>query len=635
MAKNTFAVFGIFALLLVSLTMVSAAHGFTLSTITELPEVIVAGEEYTIEVNFDNANNTYDFVNVSFEGNNDSIWTSLPENTTIDFGENENFMVNITIPAGTYEEYSERLTVYYYNGSEKISHVYQDLESNTKDITDPVITLVGANPQSIVVGEDYAELGATADDSFEGNLTANITIDNTDVNTSLIGTYTVTYTVEDSAGNSATKNRTVNIIEETYTICDVENLGNDLSVEIKDINVEEGFGDDEDYWYPLDFVEIEVEVKNKGYDMEDIEMIFCLYDVSEDSCVLDEDDVDFDEDNFDLDDNDDQTIIITFQVDPEELSENKDYQIVVGAKGTIDDSDASEAIDGEDSCFEDNDDIEIRTDEEFVILNNIEFESLSGMVGENEFLTGSKVKISGEIWNVGDKDIKDDEIFLEIYNNALRIDEIIEFDSGIDALDKELFEITVTIPVDAEYRDYKIKFTAYDDEKMASKHIYENKENDKAEETKTITIQYKTPSPSISPTLESATVEGTELVVKTIITNNGDSDDFKVFVSGYESWATLVSITPETATIAEGEEVEVTVVLMPTESGMQSFKIGATVDGETFNQPVTVNIKGDTEFFGLSGMTLYLVAGISGMLILILVVLIVKVSSKRPAKAQF
>ena len=386
----------------------------------------------------ENLNESYNPILISFDSNDGSIWTGLPKNTSIDFNSNKNFTANITIPIGTTGLYSARLKACYYNGSEKISYGHQEFKSNE---TTPIITLIGANPQSIVVGEAYTELGATVSDHVDDDLT--VSIDNSTVNTSLIGIYIVTYNVNDTAGNAATEvKRTVNVVAKTYTICDVENLGNDLSVEIKDINVEEGFGDDEDYWYPLDFVEIEVEVKNKGYDMEDIEMIFCLYDVSEDSCVLDEDDVDFDEDNFDLDDNDDQTIIITFQVDPEELSENKDYQIVVGAKGTIDDSDASEAIDGEDSCFEDNDDIEIRTDEEFVILNNIEFESLSGMVGENEFLTGSKVKISGEIWNVGDKDIKDDEIFLEIYNNALRIDEIIEFDSGIDALDKELFEIT-------------------------------------------------------------------------------------------------------------------------------------------------------------------------------------------------
>jgi hypothetical protein len=170
---------------------------------------------------------------------------------------------------------------------------------------------------------------------------------------------------------------------------------------------------------------------------------------------------------------------------------------------------------------------------------------------------------------------------------------------------------------------------------MASKHIYRNEEDDKAEYIETVSIQVKKLAPSISPTLESKTVEGTELVVKALITNNGEGNDFTIFASGYESWATLVSVTPEIVGIVEGETIEATVILMPIKSGMQSFKISTTVDGETFNQPVSVNIKEAAGFFGLSGTTLYIAGGIAIMLILILVVLIVKVASRKPAKANF
>ena len=57
--------------------------------------------------------------------------------------------------------------------------------------------------------------GATASDSFEGNLTTSIVTVNP-VNTSLAGSYTITYNVTDSSGNAATEvTRTVNVVDAT------------------------------------------------------------------------------------------------------------------------------------------------------------------------------------------------------------------------------------------------------------------------------------------------------------------------------------------------------------------------------------------------------------------------------------
>ena len=77
--------------------------------------------------------------------------------------------------------------------------------------TIPVITLTGANPQSIELGTAYSELGATASDNTDGDITGNIvTLNPVDVN--IAGSYTVTYNVDDAAGNAATEvSRTVTI----------------------------------------------------------------------------------------------------------------------------------------------------------------------------------------------------------------------------------------------------------------------------------------------------------------------------------------------------------------------------------------------------------------------------------------
>lgn len=80
------------------------------------------------------------------------------------------------------------------------------------DITAPVITLIGDNPQEINNGDAYTEQGATATDDVDGDISTNIVIDSSAVDTSVDGSYTVTYDVSDAAGNAAAQvTRTVNV----------------------------------------------------------------------------------------------------------------------------------------------------------------------------------------------------------------------------------------------------------------------------------------------------------------------------------------------------------------------------------------------------------------------------------------
>ena len=87
---------------------------------------------------------------------------------------------------------------------------------NVVDNTPPEITLTGANPQTISVGDAYVELGATASDNVDGDISANIVIDASAVDTSTVGSYSVTYNVSDAAGNAADQvSRTVNVVDTT------------------------------------------------------------------------------------------------------------------------------------------------------------------------------------------------------------------------------------------------------------------------------------------------------------------------------------------------------------------------------------------------------------------------------------
>ncbi|HIE58618.1 MAG TPA: DUF5011 domain-containing protein, partial [Hydrogenothermaceae bacterium] len=84
---------------------------------------------------------------------------------------------------------------------------------NVVDKTKPVITRLGAEPVSVVLGTPYVDAGASATDDVDGNITANIVTDNP-VNVNLIGQYIITYNVSDAAGNAAVQvTRTVNVVD--------------------------------------------------------------------------------------------------------------------------------------------------------------------------------------------------------------------------------------------------------------------------------------------------------------------------------------------------------------------------------------------------------------------------------------
>ena len=71
-----------------------------------------------------------------------------------------------------------------------------------KDLTAPVIKLIGGSSVVATEGLAYEDLGATATDDFEGDLASSLTVVSS-VDTSKPGTYTVKYNVADSKGNAA------------------------------------------------------------------------------------------------------------------------------------------------------------------------------------------------------------------------------------------------------------------------------------------------------------------------------------------------------------------------------------------------------------------------------------------------
>jgi hypothetical protein len=87
------------------------------------------------------------------------------------------------------------------------------------DTTIPVITLNGSSSMTLSVGDTYTELGASATDNIDGDISANIIISGS-VNTTVAGVYTITYNVIDAGGNAAIEIIRTITVEEIDLSCD-------------------------------------------------------------------------------------------------------------------------------------------------------------------------------------------------------------------------------------------------------------------------------------------------------------------------------------------------------------------------------------------------------------------------------
>jgi large repetitive protein len=86
------------------------------------------------------------------------------------------------------------------------------------DTTIPVITITGSDPETVECGSAYTDVGATATDVCDGDLTASIVVVD-GVNTAAVGSYTVSYDVSDASSNVAVQvTRTVNVIDTTAPV---------------------------------------------------------------------------------------------------------------------------------------------------------------------------------------------------------------------------------------------------------------------------------------------------------------------------------------------------------------------------------------------------------------------------------
>ena len=103
----------------------------------------------------------------------------------------------------------------------------------------PVITLIGKNSVIINVGSNYVDLGATAYDKVDGDITRKIVTDTSSVKTNVPGIYKVYYSVTNSNGKKASITRTVTVKNPTS-----QNAAVRFTEDKKNIEVYTGEGSD-------------------------------------------------------------------------------------------------------------------------------------------------------------------------------------------------------------------------------------------------------------------------------------------------------------------------------------------------------------------------------------------------------
>lgn len=94
-----------------------------------------------------------------------------------------------------------------------------------KDTEKPVITVTGGTSVESSLNSIYSDMGATATDSQDGNITSKITTSGvSSVNKDSTGVYTITYSVSDEAGNSASATRTVRVKNDAEVLLGAYNV---------------------------------------------------------------------------------------------------------------------------------------------------------------------------------------------------------------------------------------------------------------------------------------------------------------------------------------------------------------------------------------------------------------------------
>ena len=365
---------------------------------------------------------------------------------------------------------------------------------------------------------------------------------------------------EDNAGNEGTSdNWDFEVLEVEY--CKYGQQGNDL-----EINLEEP--EDGDDFYVGENIKVEIDIESD----EDFDLVVEaeLYDLDDEDTVVDE------EHEFEIDEDEDETVNIYLRV-PNNIDE--DHEFVVNVKVYEDGQE-------DEQCQEESIDVDIKRRKHSVVIESL-------MLSPETISCGSSFNLNLEIENVGKED---EDVKIHIYNTLLNIDyeRKISLDDGDDYTINEVF----FIPKDLNEATYDIEVSVFFN--------YDNTYRDSVKDAIPLIVQGNCLPPaepvssdvSISLLQTGDAFAGRDFTAKVVITNTGNFETtYSLGVSGYEGWANLVKVEPESITLSEGSIGYVYITLRSLESaaGVNSFKVTVNFDGKSEEQSMNVEIKRESE----------------------------------------
>ena len=445
--------------------------------------------------------------------------------------------------------------------------------------------------------------------------------------TQALGTYTGDLDLGGTYGGGIINSLPISITVEPSEVAFCTNTGNLGDLRVKDIDfTNDGmdgkeFGDDNE-WFPLDDIEVDIEIENKGADdVDDIEVEWGIYNTKRNEWVIELDD----EKDFNLKDDDEETLTVSFQleddldVDLDRLDDGNHYRFYVIATGDVDNGTTPTPK----TCVSDFKTAEIVIESDFVVLDNIDF--------PETLMCGDTVQITADVWNIGDSD--QDDVSVDLVGKGLGLDKTTLI-GDIDKFDNDEFSLSFTIPNDAEEKTYTLEFEVWDEDND----VYEN---DFDEDESEYSVPFRVDCGGvvsdddkvlISATLQSGGQAGQDLVVRATITNTEDElKTFTVNAAGFAQWASSYTVDRTSLVLGAGSSADVlfTFDVNKDASGSQTFTVElVSDDNQVTTQPVSVSIEGRSGLFGLTGAVTsgnaYL-WGI-GLLNIILVVIIVIVA---------
>lgn len=385
-------------------------------------------------------------------------------------------------------------------------------------------------------------------------------------------------------------------------------------------------------WHASDNIELTTRVRNNNGNDLDMILEYGLYDVDDNSFV----DISADTISFSVNDGSSKENTIDFQI-PSSSDINPDHTYKFYVKAYEDGNEKG-------VCAERTPDTNINLvqDSNSVTLTNIDVPATA--------TCGDTIDLKAKVNNNGVNDQK--QVLVTAYNNELGMD-LRKVYSSFSSGDEATVDLPFTIPQKAAEKSYTISFTTffrYDSSNGGCSSTedtacYDKNSADDLSKTYSANIAISGCTPpvtvqtdvaKVAASLDSAANAGQPIAVKATVTNIGNSTNtYNILATGYDNFATLNKIDPQSFTLDAGQSKDVLITLNANSdaSGDYTFSIkaisGSKVKEELFSLPITAK----TGFsLNLSSLTnnwfIWIIVLVNVVLIVLIVIVAIRIARK-------